>query len=162
MESFVIDDKEVVYYSSVKELPIVVAKEFGAYLLQDVGIGNTIQDIDDHLEKAIAFLQADNKDAAVEEMKNLRLGLFSQLSGLDYTALSFLCLVKSVDGMEVTDRSVEGLQKLMEKLPGLTGGRIRELLDQVKKNLIRNDTFTFQNSSMTTGHSSNTESDLNY
>ncbi len=140
---------EVVLYTSIKELPIRQSKDFGAYLIQDIGLGSSIGDVDDHLARITTFLQSDKKDEAIEELKNMRFNLFSMLEKWDYKSLSFGCLLKSVNGQEVIDRTVEGLNLLMDRLSdaGLTGEIVEDTIREVKKNLISSGSFISRNSS---------------
>lgn len=131
-------------YSSIKELPIELSKKFNAYLLQDAGIGNTIESIDDHLAKIMLFVQADKKSEAIEEAKNMRYSLFSMLSEWDYKSVAFGCLVHSVNGREITDHSSEGISAMIGRLSaqGLTVGMLDDVLTDVKKNLIPSANFS--------------------
>lgn len=139
---------EVVLYTSIKELPIRQSKDFGAYLIQDIGLGSSIADVDEHLARITTFLQSDKKDDAIEELKNMRFNLFSMLEKWDYKSLSFGCLLKSVNGEDVTDRTVEGLNLLMDKLSdaGLTREIVEDTIREVKKNLIPNGNSISQSS----------------
>jgi hypothetical protein len=129
-------------YSSIKELPIDVRKRFDQYSIQDAGIGNSIADVDQHLEKVFTFVANDKKEDAMEELTNMRLGIFSALSGINFKSLSFACLVA-----DNNDHSDEGLTNLVSRLSddGLTDGMVTDILDEVKKNLIPNADFTSLN-----------------
>jgi hypothetical protein len=150
MTDIKINDKTTIaLYSSIKELPIELSKKFNNYLLQDAGIGNTIEDVDDHLARLYVFINSDKKNEAIEELKNLRFNLFSMLSHWDYKSVSFGCLIKSVNGEPVTDHSSEGITALIDRLSkeGLTGNMIQPVLEDIKKNLIPNVDFTSLSSS---------------
>lgn len=142
------DGPELVFYTSIKELPIEVSKQFGAYMVQQAGIGSTMEDVDEHLGRITAFLNADKKDDAIEEAKNLRFNIFSMIAKWDYKSLAFGCLIKSVDGKQLEDRGIEGLNELIEQLSkaGLTNEMVSDVLEDVKKNLIPNGNSTFQSS----------------
>jgi hypothetical protein len=142
-------DTKIIFYSSVKELPIELSKKMQNYLLQQIGVGSTVQDIDDHLERLTTFLSADKKEEAIEEVKNLRFAYFSAINGLRYDTLAFACLLYSINGKKIEDYSTEGLQALIIDLSskGLTNEKVEAVLDEVKKNLIRNGNFTFLMSS---------------
>ncbi len=143
------DKTTIAMYSSIKELPIELSKKFNYYLLQDAGIGNTIEDVDDHLARLYVFINSDKKNEAIEELKNLRFNLFSMISNWDYKSISFGCLIKSVNGEPVTDHSSEGITALIDRLSkeGLTGIMSQPVLEEVKKNLIPNVDFTSLSSS---------------
>ena len=142
------DKSTITLYSSIKELPIELSEKFNNYLLQDAGIGNTIESVDDHLSRLMVFVSEGKKDELLEEVKNLRYNLFSMISEWDYESLSFGCLVKEVNGEPVTDYSSEGIIALMAKLSneGLNNEKVQSVIDEVKKNLIPNVSFTSLNS----------------
>jgi len=142
------DETEIRLYASVKELPIEVSKQFHAYILQDIGIGNDIESIDSHYSRLAVFIESDRKAEAIEEIKNLRFNLFSMLEKWDFRAMSFACLIQSVNGQPVTDTTLEGLDELIKRLSaaGLTGEMVSDLLADVKKNWIPNDSFISLNS----------------
>lgn len=132
-------------YNSIKELPIDLSKRMQSYLLQDTGIGATVQDVDNHLARLTTFLANDKKAEAIEETHNLRLALFSGIMEMRFDAPAFGCLIHSVNGERLQDYSATGLQELMAHLSaaGLTSGTMEEIIDDVKKNLIQNENFTF-------------------
>lgn len=149
MKAIDVNGTQVILYSSIKELPVDLAKKFQRQLLQDLGIGNTIEDVDDHLGRLMEFVKADKKDEAIEEIKNLRYNLFTQLSEWDYRSLGFACLVHSLGGQVLTDYSDEGLAEITSRLSaaGLTTAMVQDVLEDVKKNLIKNGKYIFPTSS---------------
>lgn len=142
------DKTTITLYSSIKELPIEISKKFNNYLLQDAGIGNTIESVDDHLARLMVFVSEGKKEELLEEVKNLRYNLFSMISEWDYESLSFGCLVKSVNGDPVADYSSEGIIALMARLSdeGLNNEKVQSVIDEVKKNLIPNVSYISQSS----------------
>lgn len=142
----------ILFYSSIKELPIDQSKKMQNYLLQAVGIGSSIQDIDDHLSRASAFISADKKDECVEELKNLRFSMFSALNEIRYDTPAFACMIHSVDGKRVQDYSLEGLNTLITELSkeGLTNEKVEQILGEVKKNLIQSEGSASRTSFQTT------------
>ncbi|HRE52229.1 MAG TPA: hypothetical protein PK339_12455 [Flavitalea sp.] len=136
MTTITIGEHTLKLYSSIKELPISLSKQMSSYLLQDTGIGSSITDVDDHLAKLIKLVGSDRKEDVLEELKNLRFNLFSMLSKIDYRSLAFGCLIESVDGQKVEDRSTETLTALIDRI-GITEGQLDEYLTEVKKNWIR-------------------------
>jgi hypothetical protein len=149
MEEIKLPGGTVHIYKSIKELPIRLSKEFQKHLLQDIGIGNTLQDIDDHLEKLFVHAQRSDWKSVMEETKNMRFNFFSMLSGLDFKSSAFCCLVHSINGERILDYSAEGLTRIADTLSdmGLTGEIAETQLDEVKKNLIPNANYIFRNSS---------------
>jgi hypothetical protein len=137
------DKTTITLYSTIKELPIENSKKFNNYLLQDAGIGNTIEDVDDHLARLMVFLSEKKTPEALEEVKNLRYNLFSMISNWDYESMSFACLIKDVNGEPVTDYSSEGIITLMARLSeqGLNNEKVADVIEEVKKNLIPNVSY---------------------
>jgi hypothetical protein len=140
-------DMVLTLYGSIKELPIGLSKKFGAYLLQDAGIGSSIEDVDDHLGRLMKYLSLGRMSDALEEAKNLRYNLFTMLVGTDYRSLSLLCLVAKVNGVAWDDHSSEGLTTLLGQISQYPVGALEKALEEVKKNLIPNANYIFQNTS---------------
>jgi hypothetical protein len=142
------DKTTITLYSSIKELPIELSKKFNSYLLQDAGIGNTIEDVDEHLARLMVFVSEGKAPETLEELKNLRYNLFSIIGNWDYESMSFGCLIKSVNNEPVTDYSSEGIITLMAQLSegGLNNEKVQSVIDEVKKNLIPNVGYIYQSS----------------
>lgn len=144
MQTITVGDSKVKLYSSIKELPIDLSKKMQSYSLQDAGIGSTIQDVDDHLARLLAFVSADKKEDTLKEIANLRLNLFSGIMELSYDTSAMACLIHSVDDVKVDDYSAVGIKERISRLSalGLTQGMVDEILSDVKKNLIQNENYT--------------------
>jgi hypothetical protein len=145
MTEVIINDKTTItLYSSIKELPIELSKKFNNYLLQDAGIGNTIESVDEHLARLMVFVGEGKKEETLEELKNLRYNLFTMISEWNYECLSFGCVVKAINGEPVTDYSNEGIINMMARLSeeGLNNEKVQSVIEEVKKNLIPNVNFT--------------------
>ena len=123
-------------YSSIKELPIRVTKEMNKYLIQDAGLGADIESVDAHLAQLLLFIGHGKNAEAMEEAKNMRLGIFSALSKLDFRSLSMACMIQSVNGIPVTDYTEDGLRNLIEQIGDYPSSELESVIDQVKKNLI--------------------------
>lgn len=139
-----ISDKHGVdVYSSIKELPMEVKKKFDHFMLQDAGIGNTIEDVDTHLQKIYSFVAAQKTNDALEELNNLRFNMFSAVSEINHKSMAFACMVAGNQ-----DFTPDGLNTLIADLSGkgLTSGMVNEVLDEVKKNLIQSENSIFRNS----------------
>jgi hypothetical protein len=128
------------FYSSIHELPIELFTLFNSYVIQAIGIGTNIKDINTRFVNLDSFLSAGKITEAVQERTNMHMGIFYGLERINIDHISFACLVHSINGQEITDYSEEGLRRTIKKLStmGLTNGLVREYLDEVKKNLIEN------------------------
>lgn len=123
---------------SIKELPIHRYSEFQKYLLQDSGIGSTIEDVYRHFEKTDIFIAAGKMHEAAQERMNQHYNFYMMLNKISITDCAFCCLVDEVDGIKVTDYSESNL-KAIGKLIGESGlqrGELDSILTEVKKNLI--------------------------
>lgn len=125
-------------YSSIKELPIVRYKLMQSYLLQDSGIGSSVEDMDKRIEKSVVFIANDRRDEAKEELTNLRYTVFSMLQGIDYKSKSFSCLVHSINGKECDDLTTEGLEATAKQIEGISVESLEKHFDEIKKKLISN------------------------
>jgi hypothetical protein len=131
------DNKTLMLYASIKEMPIKLYNLTQRYLLQDMGIGSDMASIDDHFKSLDAFLAGGKLDDAKLERENMRFNFYTMLEQVNYKSLAFACHIFSVDGIEVTDRSEEALTELANSLSvSLTD--IEEVLSEVKKNFNTN------------------------
>lgn len=138
MKSIKIGDKEVEVYGSIKELPFERYRKMELFLLQDVGIGSTLEDIDKRLSNIMMFAEADKIAEVKDEVVNLRLSMFSTLASLDYKCLSFACMIKSIDGIDHEDLSSEGLNEVVKILSSVQVEELEKHWDEVKKKLMPN------------------------
>jgi hypothetical protein len=152
MTSVEIKDGEVVLYSSIKELPIARSKEFAKYLLQDAGIGDSMADVDSHLERLLAYASKGDTEAVATEAHNLRLNLFTMLDGWNFQSLAFGCLIYSIDGQPFTEITGDALRRTIDKLSerGLTNAKVVDIVDEIKKNLTRSGSYISHNSLLKT------------
>lgn len=138
METYKVKSHIVQLYNSIKELPISKSIQYKQYLLQDMGIGDDIADVDDHLEKLFLLNQRNEQEHAMIEAKNLRFNFFNMLAGVDLKSMSVACLVYSIDN--TVFKSPEDAQKRLQEID-VTGGELDEWHDTVKKNLILRDNY---------------------
>lgn len=138
MKSIKIGNKKVEVYGSIKELPFERYRKMEMYLLQDVGIGSTLADIDKRLSNIMMFAEADKVTEVKDEVVNLRLSMFSTLASLDYKCLSFACMIKSIDGIDHDDLSSEGLNEVVMTLSSAQVDELEKHWEEVKKKLMPN------------------------
>lgn len=128
------------FSESIKELPIHRFSEFQKYLLQDSGIGSTIEDVYRHSERLDIFLAAGKTQEAINERANQHFNFFFMLNKITITHLTFAVFVDSIDGEPVTDHSEANLLSVCERLGrvGLQRGELESILEDIKKKLIPN------------------------
>lgn len=129
-------DKKVKLYASIKELPIMRYKLMQSYLLQDSGIGNTIDAIDQRLNNLILFATSGKNDEVITEATNLRYTFFSMLNKIDYKSMSFACLIKEIDSRETNDLTDAGLSDVVNRISDMED--LAEHWEEIKKNWSRN------------------------
>lgn len=138
MRQVKIGKKLVEIYDSIDELPIKRFHKFNKYVLVDSGVGSDLSDINDHINRTLGFVNKSDKDNAVKQLENLRqcLYLISQETNIKH--LSFMILVKSIDGKEIYDISDENLKHLLKIFENESKGRLDKLIELVKKKLTTN------------------------
>ena len=131
---------KVKLYSSIKEMPVKVFNIFQGYMIQESGIGSTMDSVNDHFEKLDTFLSSGKIEDAIVERENLHYNIYSALEGISHKSLAFGCFIHSIDEVLLSDYSTENINDILNRLSdkGLTIGMVEEQLDQIKKKLISN------------------------
>ena len=128
---------KIEFFSSIKDLPFDRFQEFNRFSMLDTEIGSTMDDFDKVVVRINEFIQKDLKDDSVRELINLRTIVNHVLSGTNHRGLAFVCLIKKLNGKEVTDYGEENLKKILKKLSdaGLTVGDVIDKGGEVKKKI---------------------------
>lgn len=126
-------------YDSLDELPIIRFNEYNRYVMIDSGIGSDMEAANTHINTAIRHIAKGDKENAYQVLNNLRNNLHFVVEGTSPKMNAFVCLIKSINGREVTDLSDYNIQKILKKLnnKGLTIGMVEGFLEAVKKKLMR-------------------------
>jgi len=127
----------LIFYSSIKEMPIKLYNLTQRYLLQDMGIGSDMPAIDDHFKALDGFLSANKIQEAISERENQRFAFYTMLQEVNYKSLAFGCHVFSINGRLIEDRSEESLSEMLSGL-GITIEDVDEVLLDLKKNFNMN------------------------
>lgn len=135
-----INNTEITAYGSIKEMPVTRYKLMQQYLLQESGLGSTMEDIDRRLISLMTFAGHGKTDEVREEANNLRFSIFSTLNGLDYKNKALACFIVNIGPKKCDDLSNDGISRTVEYLEkiGSNVGELEELWEMVKKNLIQN------------------------
>ncbi len=123
-------------YDEPDDMPQDIWHLFNKFLMQDSGIGSTIQDFDKHLFKLDNYLKAKKFAESIQERKNLHLSVFNNLMGINFESLSFACLIKSIDGKDVkieNDDDAEIVSKQANKI--VSHKEVQNYVLNVKKKL---------------------------
>jgi len=117
----------VLLYSDIDQMPVDVFQRANKYWLFDDRLGSSIEDIDKkHLSKLV--LVAGDKEKTIDAVEKLRALIYNILDEVNVESMAFACLVHSIDGEEIIDRSDENLQKIIKYLSdkGLTNELLKK------------------------------------
>jgi len=117
----------VLLYSDIDQMPVDVFQRANKYWLFDDRLGSSIEDIDKkHLSKLV--LVAGDKEKTIDAVEKLRTLIYNILDEVNVESMAFACLVHSIDGEDITDRSDENLQKIIKYLSdkGLTNELLKK------------------------------------
>lgn len=120
MKKIKLGGKSVEIYDSIEELPITRFHAYNKMLLVDAGIGSDLSDIDNHISRAVGFMQDGKADMAERELDNLRQCIYFAQSEISPRCMAFAALVKSIDGVEYNG---VGTDSLFQSTPS-RGGRL--------------------------------------
>lgn len=135
MREVELNGHKVRLYDSIDDLPIVRFHRYNRMLLVDAGIGAEIGDLDNHLERVVRYIRKGDNENATKEIENMRQNVYMVMAEQNTKHLSFACLVDSIDGVQQTDLSPDGLAKVIELLSGAPRGEIDRILASVKKKI---------------------------
>jgi hypothetical protein len=135
MKTIEVKGKKVEIYDSIDELPIKRFHKFNKYMLVDSGIGSDINDINEHIAKISRYIDKADKLNAKTELENLRQSLYLISEGVNVKHLSFMVLIKSINGKEIVDISDEGMKKLLDYFGSLELNFFNRLIQSIKKKI---------------------------
>lgn len=134
MRTIKIGTHKLEIYDSIDELPVVRFHKYNKYLLIDSGVGSDLNDVNNHIERAMVFCKT-NPDNAIKELHNLRQSIHLIMSGINTKHMAFCTLVKSIDGKEFTDLSDDGIQELLKRLETISHKDVTATTEAVKKKI---------------------------
>lgn len=127
-----IKGKVVKVYDSIEDLPLENFKMYNRYLLIDSGIGADFEDVDRHIDRLINFVVND-KDAAIQEVQNLRQNLYFIQQNINPKMMAFACLVYEIDGKQIADLSDDGIKHTVALMGDIKKGLLYGLIEKIKK-----------------------------
>lgn len=133
MKTFVFNDKEIVVYNSIDELPIINFQKYNKYLLIDAGIGSDADSIDEHIIKIAKFINNGDKSKAIQELQNTRQNIHMVNNEISPKFMAFAALVYSINNKVIKDYSDDGLRKIINELNTVKCGQIANALAWLKK-----------------------------
>ena len=134
MDSFNIGKHSVKYYDNPRDVPIERLFKFQQQLLQDWGIGSTMEDVSRHLMKLFSFLQDEDLESSTKEVENLFYNYFTITSEKNTSVLSLAIMVHSIDGVEVgtSEDEIENTHNQLVKF-GITINQTLDAIQNIKK-----------------------------
>lgn len=134
MKAVVINNKKLLLYDSIDELPIINFQKYNKYLLIDAGIGSDVNDIDQHITKIAKYIKSD-KALAMQELQNMRQNLYMIASNISPKYLAFAALIHSVNGKKVEDLSDDNLKALLDDIKTVKHSWLIRILAEIKKKI---------------------------
>lgn len=134
MKKLVINNKRLLVYDSIDELPIANFQKYNKYLLLDAGIGSDVNDIDAHITKIARYIKSDPKQA-MQELQNMRQNLFMISSSISPKYLAFAALIHSVNDNKVTDLSDDNLKTILDSLKTVKHSWLTNFVAKIKKKI---------------------------
>lgn len=131
MRKETINGHKIEFCDDISELSIERFHQYSRYMLVASGIGDSIEDIDKHINKIIALLTRDVKKAQ-QELLNLRQNLFLIANQRDIRHKAFMFFAKTVDGKAWEDYSDKGINELYE----LVNGESLETFDAAMRDVV--------------------------
>lgn len=121
-------------YDSTQSLPILRFQKFNKYMMMASEVGNTFEDYDARMAKALSFLQKEMTTEAIKELNNQRLCVFNAYNEFTPKGNAFAVLVKSIDEKCYGD-NIDKLDDVLKHLDniGLSYYDSIEKLEEVKK-----------------------------
>lgn len=129
-----INNRVVELYTNIDTLPIVNFQKYNKYMLIDNIIGSDLTDTTTAVARAIRYIELSKPDLAVVQLQNIINSISLASQNINPRYLAFAALVKSIDGVEVSDKSDEGFIRALERLNGGSRLQVENILNGVKKN----------------------------
>lgn len=125
----------VTFYDSDRNLPYRRWQKFNKHMMIQLEVGDSIGEYDARMQRAIKYINADDKKSAAIELTNQRQCLHNVLEGYSPKGMALATLVYSIDGVVYEDYEEEGLNEILDKLDliGFTKELLDNTVDYVKK-----------------------------
>lgn len=134
-------------YGSIEDLPAENLGEYNRYVVIDSGIGSDQDAVNSHVFNIARYIQKEDKENAIKCLDHLLQCFTFVMDRKSPEAMSFYCLVKSINGQRVPeDLSEDWILQQMKVISrkGLTIGKLRGYLDHFKKKTNRNWKSSFR------------------
>lgn len=135
-------------YDSIEDMPITRYNAFNRYSMIDSGLGNSFADIDQKITETIGLISTGYTDKALQTLLNMRTSYYFLFENIDPKTNSFICMIKSIDGVNNDDISEGGILKTREILmkTKISRSMITVVISEIKKKLMMSLKRIFLNS----------------
>ena len=122
------------YYSDI-ETPYVRYHKFIKFLTIQSEVGSDAGSISTRVNRALQYNDAGDKESVKAELSNLKLLHQFIMNDVTPEGLAVASMVKSIDGKECNDLSIEGLNKVLLELDklGVTKSEVAAKNEDIKK-----------------------------
>lgn len=133
-----VNGKQIEFYDSIDDMPIVKFHRFNKMMLIDSGIGSDLTDITDHIEKIGRYIELNDKQNGKQQLNNLRQSLYMVSNELNVKHLSLMVMIKTIDGKEMKDISTKNLEKLLKMFENKKKSWFEDMVENLKKKIKKN------------------------
>ena len=147
MKTISLNNNIIEVYDSIETAPVTNYMQMNRFALIDSGIGSDIHAIDGHISLIRQYLSKEDIKNADKELLNMRQSYAFLFENLSPKMLSFVAMIKTVNGKKVEVADEEQARALIAKLSrkGLTFEQVTSILTEVKKKLIQSLKSFFRN-----------------
>ncbi len=133
MNEINIKGKHIIFYDTIKDMPMRNYTAMQVALMQASGIGNDIQSVNKHFNALDTLLSSGKTAEALTERQNLHINIYAALNSIDFSSEAMVYMVQSIDGVDVKldQKSIRETSDLLRWVPV---GRFSEIIEDVKKN----------------------------
>lgn len=124
--------KKIEHYTSSDTTPYVRYYRFLKFLTLNSEVGNDSTDVIKRANRINAFLDNGDIAGAKTELSNLKMLYQFILNDITPSGLAAATMIKSIDGAQMDDLTVEGLQRTLE-LSGLNVKDVEQKNEEIKK-----------------------------
>lgn len=122
-------------YDSIDELSVVRFHKYQKLLLVDSGVGADIAAFDAKMDKVRRFIASGKSDKAMQELDNVRQGVYLIQNEISPKCRAFAALVSKIDGKPCEDLSDAGLDAITKLLSDSPYSQMTAVLEAVKKKI---------------------------
>lgn len=137
MKKIKINGHALEMWDSVDNLPASNYINHARLVMLDAGIGSDLDAVTRHWQRIAKLAEKGDADGLKKQLSNYLQSLQFIVSNTSPEMMSFVSLIKSIDGKTIEDYSDENAKAIIEQLSkkGLTLGIVRSFLAYVKKKL---------------------------